>query len=165
MMRTITIPLLLNGKILWKVFLMILLTQEASVSHNTEPGQHAVLVTSPLFVTSWQTLLFSWQMLIRKLHPRTNYLNTGALIKCFLSHVSRSGQMECWMQWRWWGLGLGGGEIAAKLHISLSDEQESSLNGFEIEICQHPPEAGICAGGGDQIGGLFWEHGITWYHL
>ena len=49
----------------------------------------------------------------------------------------------------------GGGGIAAKLHISLSDEQESSLNGFEIEICQHPPEAGICAGGGDQIGGLF----------
>ena len=48
----------------------------------------------------------------------------------------------------------GGGGIAAKLHISLSDEQESSLNGFEIEICQHPPEAGICAGGGDQIGGL-----------
>lgn len=49
----------------------------------------------------------------------------------------------------------GGGGIAAKLHISLSDEQESSLNGFEIEICQHPPEAGICAGGGEQIGGLF----------
>ena len=49
----------------------------------------------------------------------------------------------------------GGGGIAAKLHISLSDEQESSLNGFEIEICQHPTEAGICAGGGEQIGGLF----------
>ena len=50
----------------------------------------------------------------------------------------------------------GEGGIAAKLHISLSDEQESSLNGFEIEICQHPPaEVGICAGGGEQIGGLF----------
>ena len=73
MMKTITIPLLLNGKILWKVFLMILLTQEASVSHNTEPG--AGTTFGPRYISAVRDIVTNSPLLVTNAHKKTTPTN------------------------------------------------------------------------------------------